>query len=336
MGSDPGCTVVAPAGRRSEASSALDDVSQNTDPAAIAAERATAFRIGGCRRELGTSSIGVLRPGEVRHSAYAGFDPYARDVDTLGGVKLTVLGGSGAFPVPDMGCSGYLVEEAGFRLLIDPGYGIAGELMRLLPATELDAVYVTHRHPDHCADLNPLLRARAMADEPAATPLPIYAPPDALQVVLALDRPGMLDEAYELHEFGIGDAWELGPLRLETRELPHYVPNAAVRLSGSAGSIVYTGDGGPSPALVELAEGADLLVAEATHIDEPSPEVAGLLSDAGAVGRQAATARVGELMLTHLWPGDDPELAIQRAGQTYGGPICVARPGVTVEVDGAV
>ena len=246
-----------------------------------------------------------------------------------------MLGGSGAYPQPDVGCSGYLVEESGFRLLIDPGYGTAGELMRLLTVSELDAVYVSHRHPDHCADLNPLLRTRAMADEPAEAALPIYAPPDALEVVLALDRPGMLEDAYELHEFGIGDAWEIGPMRVQTRELPHYVPNSAIRLVGSAGSIVYTGDGGPSPALVELAEGADLLLAEATHVDEPPEGDAGLLSDAASVGREAAAAGVGELMLTHLWPGDDPAVAMQRAGQAYDGPIGVARPGVTVEVGGA-
>ncbi len=247
-------------------------------------------------------------------------------------MKLTVLGGSGAFPLPDVGCSGYLVEESGFRLLIDPGYGTAGELMRLLPVTELDAVYVSHRHPDHCADLNPLLRARAMADEPAETALPIYAPPDALEVVLALDRPGMLEEAYELHEFGIGEAWQLGPMHVQTRELPHYAPNAAIRMAGATGSIVYTGDGGPTPALVELASGADLLLAEATHIDEP-PDNDGLLCDAASVGRQAASAGVSELMLTHLWPGDDPAVAMQRAGQAYDGPIGVARPGGTVEID---
>ena len=246
-----------------------------------------------------------------------------------------MLGGSGAFPLPGVGCSGYLVEESGFRLLIDPGYGIAGELMRLLPVTELDAVYVSHRHPDHCADLNPLLRARAMADDPATVPLPIYAPPDALQVVLALDRPGMLEEAYELHEFGIGDAWEIGPMRAQTRELPHYVPNAAIRLTGSVGSVVYTGDGGPSPDLVELAETADLLLAEATHTDEPPEGLDGLLCDAVTAGRQAAAAGVGELVLTHLWPGDDPDVTVQRAGQAYEGPIRVARPGVTAEVGGA-
>jgi hypothetical protein len=61
--SDPGCTFVGLAGRSFDASSALDEVSQKTDPAAIAAERATAFRLGDFRRELGTSSIGVLRPG---------------------------------------------------------------------------------------------------------------------------------------------------------------------------------------------------------------------------------------------------------------------------------
>lgn len=250
-------------------------------------------------------------------------------------MRLTVLGGSGAFPQPDIGCSGYVVEEAGYRLLIDPGYGTAGELMRRMPVAAIDAVYVSHRHPDHCADLNPLLRARAMSAEDAP-PLPIYAPPSALEVVLALDRPGMLDHAYELHEFGIGDGWELGPLRVTTRELPHFVPNAAVRLEGAGSSLVYTGDGGPAAALVELAEGADLLLAEATHVDGIPEDAGGQLCDARSAGRQAASADVGRLMLTHLWPEDDPDDAVRVAAVEYGGPIEVARPGVVVDLAAAV
>src|SRR5690349_16714347 len=100
-------------------------------------------------------------------------------------MRLTVLGGRGAWPDAGQACSGYLVEHEGFRLLIDPGYAI---VPRLAPE-EIDAVFVSHGHPDHCADLNPLLRARALKDDPDP-PIPVYTPPDALNAVLALDRPG--------------------------------------------------------------------------------------------------------------------------------------------------
>lgn len=77
-------------------------------------------------------------------------------------MRLALLGGSGAWPAAGGACSGYLVEHDGFRLLVDPGYATVPRLLTLLPAAEVDAVLVTHGHPDHCADLNPLLRARKL------------------------------------------------------------------------------------------------------------------------------------------------------------------------------
>ncbi|MFD2355348.1 MBL fold metallo-hydrolase [Nonomuraea ferruginea] len=97
-------------------------------------------------------------------------------------------------------CSGYLVEHDGFRLLVDPGYATVPRLLERITADQVDAVFISHGHPDHCADLNPLLRARALRDDPPA-PLPVYSLPSALDAVLALDRPGMLTDAYVLHEF---------------------------------------------------------------------------------------------------------------------------------------
>src|SRR5262249_2017047 len=73
-------------------------------------------------------------------------------------------------------------------------------LLQHTGAEQVDAVFVSHGHPDHCADLNPLLRARALRDDPPAA-LPLYAPPGALDAVLALDRPGMLADAYVLTAF---------------------------------------------------------------------------------------------------------------------------------------
>src|SRR6266516_1576004 len=103
-------------------------------------------------------------------------------------MRLTVLGGCGAWPEAGQACSGFLVEHDGFRLL----------------------------------------RARVLGG--GAARLPVYAPPGALDAVLALDRPGMLDAGYALHPVQPGDALEIGPFRAWTRLLPHTLPNAGVRL----------------------------------------------------------------------------------------------------------
>src|SRR6187455_3425458 len=102
-------------------------------------------------------------------------------------MRLTVLGGSGGFPGAGGACSGYLIEHDGFRLLVDPGYAIVPRLLEIMPADTIDAVLVSHGHPDHVADLNPLLRARWMQVDEAPR-LPAYSLPDALGPVLALDQ----------------------------------------------------------------------------------------------------------------------------------------------------
>jgi ribonuclease BN (tRNA processing enzyme) len=118
-------------------------------------------------------------------------------------MRLVVLGGCGGWPEPGQACSGFLVEHDGFRLVVDLGYATVPRLLEQAAAREIDAVFISHGHPDHCADLNPLLRARALAADPPP-PLPVYALPGALDAVLALDRPGMLAGALTLHELSPG------------------------------------------------------------------------------------------------------------------------------------
>ncbi|WP_027345613.1 MBL fold metallo-hydrolase [Hamadaea tsunoensis] len=246
-------------------------------------------------------------------------------------MRLTVLGGCGAWPEPGQACSGFLVEQDGFRLLVDAGYATLPRLLTHIAADELDAVYITHGHPDHCADLNPLLRARALPDKPAP-PLPVYALPGALDAVLALDRPGMLDPAIMLTPFEAGDTFEIGPFTARTALLPHFVPNAGVRLTANDRAIVYTGDAGPGPATVELARDADLLVAEATHAEEVPESARGMLSSARDAADQATAAGVRSLLLTHLWPGTDPYTARAAARAGYAGGIGVATPGLSFDL----
>lgn len=246
-------------------------------------------------------------------------------------MRLTVLGGCGAWPEAGQACSGFLVESEGFRLVIDLGYATVPRLLQLVAADQVDAVFISHGHPDHCADLNPLLRARALREDPSP-PLPVYALPAALDAVLALDQPEMLTNAYRLHEFDGEGQLDIGPFHAETRLLPHGVPNAGVRLIASDRVLAYTGDAGPSPDVVWLARDADLLIAEATFVDQVPRRLRGHLTSARQAGQQATQAAAQSLLLTHLFPGTSKTGAHAAAADEYDGHVSVAVPGLVIDL----
>ena len=72
-------------------------------------------------------------------------------------MKPTVVGCSGSFPGPDSAASCYLVEAPyegrTFRLLLDLGSGALGPLQKYVELDQVDAVALSHLHPDHCLDL---------------------------------------------------------------------------------------------------------------------------------------------------------------------------------------
>ena len=201
-----------------------------------------------------------------------------------------------------------------------------------MAAEQVDAVLISHGHPDHCADLNPLLRARALGEAPPAA-LPVHALPGAVDAVLALDNPRMLADAYVLREFTAGHRFEVGPFRVDTWALPHFVPNAGLRLTAGGRVLAYTGDTGPSPDIAVMAREADVLLAEATFPDRvPSARDAPFLSTAGQAGQHAADAGAGRLVLTHLWPGTDPAAARTAARRAYPADLDVAAPGMIIDL----
>lgn len=235
-------------------------------------------------------------------------------------MRLTVLGADGAYPAPGSACSGFLVEHDGFRLLLDVGYATVPRLP--VDPRLIDAVLITHGHPDHCADLNPLLRARTLRDDPAPA-LPVFAPAGTLDAVLALDRAEMLPCALR----PVSGRFAVGPFTVDAFELPHFVLNLGYRLSAGGAVLAYTGDTGPSPLLVDLARDADLFLAEATYVDQVPADSAASMSSALAAGRYAAAAGAGALMLTHLQPGTSPGHALAAALEGFDGRIEIASPG---------
>lgn len=256
--------------------------------------------------------------------------------------RLVVLGSCGAWPEPGGACSGYLLEHDGYRVVLDLGYGTLSRLLEALgsiAADGLDAVVVTHHHPDHMVDLHALFRARWFGRR-GAPPLPLFSTREVFDVLVALEDgdDGELRQVLELHPLPSGP-YELGPFELTSVPLPHFVPNAGVRLASSDVTVAYTGDTGPDPALSELGRDADLYVVESTGRDQqastpPSTTTPRMHLRPTEAGEAAAGAHARRLLLTHFWPGNDRSRAADDARAVFGGEVLIARDGLEVPLPG--
>jgi ribonuclease BN (tRNA processing enzyme) len=217
--------------------------------------------------------------------------------------QLVVLGSCGAWPEPGKACAGFLIEHDGVRIVVDLGYGTAARLLAVLGspvADGLDAVIVSHSHPDHMVDLHALLRARWFGRR-GAPAIPLFAPDGVLTRLVELEdgNRSAVSRVFDWHPIP-APPQSAGPFRLDSMLLPHYVPNAGVRLSAPGLVIAYTGDTGPAAALADLGRDCDLYIVDATGTDR-QPEravaaeaaVASEASEAGLAGEAGVAGVAG-------------------------------------------
>lgn len=241
--------------------------------------------------------------------------------------KVTVLGSCGAFPEPGRACSGFAVDWDGYRLVLDLGYATLPRLLRHWPDGLVDAVVITHEHPDHCVDLHGLFRMRFYG-QPGGPRLPLYCPPGVLDRLGGLEPDVDLRAVFDPHP--LPGRYRVGPFDLTGLSLPHFVPNAGVRIQADGIAVAYSGDTGPTPALAELGRDADLFIVEATdHDGETSRPTRNLMTSTEA-GRWARRAGARRLLLTHFWPGNDRAAAVAAARVEFDGVVVAAEEGLTV------
>lgn len=243
-------------------------------------------------------------------------------------MKVTVLGSCAAWPEPGRACAGFLVEHAGYRLVLDLGFGTLPRLLALCPNGTVDAVVITHQHSDHCVDLNGLLRVRHYGER-TLDRIPLYCPPGVAELVDSLEPKPRLTELFDVHE--LPGAHKAGPFELTSVELPHFVTNAGVRLHAAHKTVAYTGDTGPSELLAELGRKADLYIMDATL--QHQPEGPRNVLSAEEAGYWAAQARARRLLLTHFWPGNDRGVSLRQAATHFTGELLAADEGLVVDLD---
>lgn len=247
-------------------------------------------------------------------------------------MRLTVVGASGSLPGPDSAASCYLLEAEGFRVLLDLGNGALGPLQRHVGLDAVDAVLLSHLHPDHCLDLCPYYVARRYRPGGPLPRIPVYGPAGtADRMARAYDlsrRPGMTKE-FDFRTWKAGSVG-IGPFRVTVDRVAHPVETFGMRLEHGGRVLAYSGDTDESPALVRLARDADVFLCEASFHDgrDAAP---GLHLNGRQAAEQATAAGAERLLLTHLPPWNDPDRTLAEAAG-FPGRVDLARAGTTYEV----
>jgi ribonuclease BN (tRNA processing enzyme) len=234
-------------------------------------------------------------------------------------MKLVVLGCWAPYPAPNQACSGYLLEIAGRRILVDLGHGAFGKLQHILDFSKLDAVFISHLHPDHCADLSCLRHAILSANRLGRElRLPVFVPndpPEKFEVLAGFE------DAFEVYTISTEsrEPLEIAGIGCEIFKTNHPIPTYGLVVQGDGTKFVYTSDTGWEAELVDISRGADILLCEGSLLTADS-HLAGKGHLTGEqAGKLALEAGAGMLVLTHFWPGYNLQDLQQEVSSVFPG-----------------
>lgn len=255
-------------------------------------------------------------------------------------MELTIVGCSGSVPGPDSPASCYLLTapdaqdgDREWRILLDLGSGALGALQRHTDPLALDAVVLSHLHPDHCLDLTGLQVMRGHGPHPPAADLDVWAPEGAGE---RMARAYGVREAEPMRGMSFRELVgavpiEVGPFTITPYVVRHPVPAFGLRVEAGGRVLAYTGDTDTCDALDPLLAGAHLALVEAGFAEEG--QTRGIhLTPTRAARAVAGAGGVERLLLTHLPPWSDPEVALRQAQACWDGPSTLAERGVTWSV----
>ena len=250
-------------------------------------------------------------------------------------LQLDVVGAGPAY-TDRIGASGaaYLVRHGSTAVLLDLGQGSFPRLAGLVEPSTLDAVVVSHLHPDHFIDLvamrhylrwqfRPSRRVRVIAPTGLADRLDaLHAEPGFAAATLAI-------------ETLVAGTIRIGRLELTSTRVTHTEDSYGFRIATVDGpGLVYSGDCGRAEDLDPLVQPGDTILTEVSFGPGPVlPDAEHL--DGPAVGALAARTRAGAVLLTHLQMGFDDDATIESVRAAgFGGPITLVEPGDRFVIEG--
>lgn len=224
-------------------------------------------------------------------------------------MKLHMLGVNGPFPESHGATSGYLLEAGENLLQFDLGSGVLGVLTALTTPESLDALFISHWHFDHAADV-PVLMYRLQA---AGKTLKIFGPadPGAALYNLVSSVP-----CFDYHQISAGDVLSVGCSRIRVAAARHPVPAVGYTVDFEGKRFGYTGDTNTLPSLAQDYHGCNILLADGlfprSFWSEEKPHLS-----AEMAARLASDATAGTLIVTHLNPFFPRRILLEEARAVF-------------------
>lgn len=242
-------------------------------------------------------------------------------------MKVVILGSGTGVPVKDRMCAGVYIRAAGEHVLCDAGPGTLRRLVQIgVTYLDLDRIFLTHFHPDHCLDLVSVLFAMRIPQPPRTKPLTVYGPRGLKTLYRRLNSAfhgWIAPEMYRLTLTELGSTrLRLPGYRVATERMRHSAIALGYRLEAGGRCVAYSGDTDRCDEVVRLGRGADLLILECSMTDER--KVAGHLTPSEC-GQIAQAAGCRHLVVTHLYPVFDGYDIRARIRCAFRGRVTVAR-----------
>ncbi len=240
-------------------------------------------------------------------------------------MKIIVLGSGTLLSGAERTPPGFLLTQKNLNALLDCGPGVLHQLKKLnMNVLQLDTIFLTHFHLDHCADVFPLLMNRALLESEANRQLKILGPPGLIEWFeqIAKTQGSWLTRAKPvLVELEDKPAlWS--NMTVHVRPNCHTAHSVSFRFEDKGKAVFFSGDCGYSEELVDFARGARLAFVECSYSDKAAQEGHLTPKQVAALAEQAGFARVA---LVHIYPENDtPDLA-QRVKKYFSGELIVAQ-----------
>lgn len=244
-------------------------------------------------------------------------------------MKVIPIGIWGGYPNKNEATSSFLIEQDGFRCLVDCGSGVLAAVQNYSELRNLDAVIISHYHADHIADIGVLQHAAmvGMQLKEWNTPLSIYAHTRNKEEFEKLSFKGVT----EGKAIDAAEKLQLGPWEVTFCETIHPVYCLAMKFSSAGKSVVFTADTEWKEELIGFSEGTDLLVAEANLYEKYIGIIGGHMSGSQA-GTLAERAGAKRLLLTHLPQYGELNEILQAARTIFSGDAELAEIGKLYEI----
>lgn len=247
---------------------------------------------------------------------------------TGAGIREVIVIGSGTgIPSLSRGYPGILIRAEGEVILLDTGPSVLARLLNQgITYLDIDKVFYTHFHPDHCGDFMSILFAMRNASPRREKPLWVFGPPGLRGIYQELNRlykDVLIPRSYDLN---LVELWEgeatFGGWKIRVSPMTHMVPTIGYRLEFSDRKVlVYSGDTDYCSNIVELARGADLLILECSFPEEL--RMGGHLVPS-LCARIANESGCRKLVLTHFYPQWEGRDILGECRKFYSGELSLA------------